>query len=293
MTEHPPGSPQDASRRDPALGLLDRLVRDALDQGYYDAAERRHDGGANEAWAGWAGSRRRLVAAGGLALIGLVLSVAAVQQSAGAPEAAQRKQDLAVAIEDSSARVDDLERQASAQIAEVERLRESALSSGAEGRVLQAEIGRLAPAVGTVDVTGPGVVVTVDDAPPDDEAIASGEPDLGRVLDRDLQVLVNGLWQAGAEAIDINGERLTSLTAIRGAGDAVLVNYRPLVRPYVVTAIGNPATLAADFSAGPGGVEMETLRQTYGVRYELRSQGRLTVPGKPGLSLRYAEEDIR
>ena len=56
----------------------------------------------------------------------------------------------------------------------------------------------------------------------------------GRVLDRDLQELVNGLWAAGAEAVSVDGQRLTARTAIRSAGEAVLVDFRPLSPPYVV-----------------------------------------------------------
>lgn len=289
MTPPSPVATDADPRRDPALGLLDRLVRDALDQGYLDAAARRATHVSGDAPPP---PRRHLGAALGLALIGAVVTVAAVHHYAGAPDAAQRKQDLAAAITAADSRVASLEAQVATATGEVESLRESSLSSGAEGQAAQAEIDRLGPSVGTVAVTGPGVVVTVDDAPPDEQALASGEPDLGRVLDRDLQGLVNGLWGAGAEAVDINGQRLTSLSAIRGAGDAVLVNYRPLVRPYVVTAIGDPSTLEARFSAGPAGVELETLRQTYGVRYELTSRDRVTVPAEPGLTLRYAQEAL-
>ena len=65
---------------------------------------------------------------------------------------------------------------------------------------------------GFAAVTGPGLRVTVDDQP-------QGDPD-GRVRATDLRVLVNGLWQAGAEAIAINGRRLTSLSAIVNSGIA-------------------------------------------------------------------------
>ena len=87
--------------------------------------------------------------------------------------------------------------------------------------------------------TGPGVLVVVDDSP----SAAADARD--RVLDLDLQVLANGLWEAGAEAVAINGHRLSSLTAIRSAGDAITVDYRSLTRPYRVEAIGDPRTLQA------------------------------------------------
>ena len=90
---------------------------------------------------------------------------------------------------------------------------------------------RLGLASGTLPVEGPGLVVRLDDAPPDDaveDPLRGGTPVDGRVQDRDLQDLVNGLWAAGAEAISINDVRLTALTAIRSAGDAVLVDFRLL-----------------------------------------------------------------
>ena len=88
---------------------------------------------------------------------------------------------------------------------------------------------------------GPGVMITVDDAP------SANRDARDRVLDTDLQMLANGLWKAGAEAIDINGHRLSNLTAIRSAGDAITVDYRSLTRPYEVHAIGDPRTLEARF----------------------------------------------
>ncbi|MGO1341870.1 MAG: DUF881 domain-containing protein, partial [Cellulosimicrobium funkei] len=56
----------------------------------------------------------------------------------------------------------------------------------------------------------------------------------------DLQRVVNALWAGGAEAVAINDQRLTGLSAIRSAGDAVLVDLQPLVGPYRVEAIGDP-----------------------------------------------------
>ena len=50
------------------------------------------------------------------------------------------------------------------------------------------------------------------------------------MIARDLQIVVNGLWASGAEAVSVNGQRLTSKAAIRFAGQAILVNYRPLTR---------------------------------------------------------------
>ena len=60
--------------------------------------------------------------------------------------------------------------------------------------------------------------------------------------------MVNALWAAGAEAISINGQRLGPTTAIRFAGEAVLVDFRPVTNPYEISAIGDPDTLPASSS---------------------------------------------
>ena len=77
-------------------------------------------------------------------------------------------------------------------------------------------------------VTGPGITVTLDDSA---DAVSGSDPargssgfEEGRVSAADLQIVSNGLWAAGAEAISINGQRLTTRSAIRFAGQAILVD---------------------------------------------------------------------
>ena len=91
----------------------------------------------------------------------------------------------------------------------------------------------LALGTGFSAVEGRGLRVTVDDQP-------AGDPD-GLVRATDLRVLVNGLWQAGAEAIAINGRRLTALSAIVNADIAIQVNKGPLSPPLDVTRSPKPS----------------------------------------------------
>ena len=117
---------------------------------------------------------------------------------------------------------------------------------------------------GTLGASGPGMVITTDDAP--DDQVGSG----GTILDTDLQALVNGLWTAGAEAISINGHRLTSLTAIRFAGQAITVDNVSLSPPYVVVAIGNPDTLPARLLETDGGQTWLGLQANFGIQFTER-----------------------
>jgi uncharacterized protein YlxW (UPF0749 family) len=125
------------------------------------------------------------------------------------------------------------------------------------------------------------MVVVVDDAPGTNGA---------RVTDEDLRQLVNGAWQAGAEGIAINGHRLTARTAIRSAGSAITVDYRSLLRPYRVEAIGDPKRLPARFADTPGGAWWADAKNNYGLEYDVSSSASLTLPADPGLAVTTARK---
>jgi uncharacterized protein YlxW (UPF0749 family) len=132
-------------------------------------------------------------------------------------------------------------------------------------------------------------VVTVQDAVSAAGSEADSDlTDQGRVQDRDLQIVVNGLWEAGAEAIAINGERLTSLSAIRSAGEAVLVGFRPLSPPYRIQVIGDPQAMQTAFASNLGGQYLQALSSNFGIRSTVEQKDSITVPAAGSLTLRYA-----
>ena len=100
-----------------------------------------------------------------------------------------------------------------------------------------------------------------------------------------LQIVVNGLWSAGAEAISINGQRLTALSAIRSAGQAILVDFRPLSPPYAVSAIGPSDSMRADFAAGSAGTYLHSLEDNYGIDSDILNVSSLSLPASSGLTL--------
>jgi uncharacterized protein YlxW (UPF0749 family) len=127
---------------------------------------------------------------------------------------------------------------------------------------------RLAAQSGFGAVTGPGMVITVDDAP-DGEA----------VRDSDLILLVNGLWAAGAEAISINGKRLTARSAIFNSGAAINLNGPPpLSPPYVVSAIGDNKTMQADLLDTTTGLAFENVADALGFVVTTEKDDDITLP---------------
>ena len=135
--------------------------------------------------------------------------------------------------------------------------------------------------------------ITVNDAP-GSAASAGANPrdqsaaEQGRVQDRDLQTVVNGLWASGAEAISINGQRLTQLSAIRSAGEAILVNFRPLSPPYVISAIGDADPMQALFANGTGGRYLRSLSDNFQIPSQIDDVKSMSLPASSGLTLHSA-----
>jgi uncharacterized protein YlxW (UPF0749 family) len=268
------------------MSLLTNVMDHSLDDGYAEAAERK-------AAAGLRGLPRTLKAklglAAGLVLAAVVVTVGAAQARESAPTLAKEREELINRIQKGTGEADDQQRRVDALRDDVGRMQRDALKThgGAKAELL-------ALLSGSTKVAGPGVKLVVDDAK---EAEASGDgpressgfSDTGRVRDRDMQRVVNGLWESGAEAISVNGQRLTSLSAIRAAGDAILVDNKPLVPPYTVLAVGDGQRLSTAFQDSTDGQYLHVLQQNYGVRTRISAENEVTLPPAPSLIVRTAK----
>jgi uncharacterized protein YlxW (UPF0749 family) len=128
---------------------------------------------------------------------------------------------------------------------------------------------------GLSSVKGEGIEIVINDAAKTD-SLESSDIELARVYDSDLQLLVNALWASGAESIAINEGRLTSTSAIRSAGDAILVNYRPLLPPFVISAIGDK-DLKARLTKHPDYIDLEFVVKTYGLGFNVSENKEITM----------------
>jgi uncharacterized protein YlxW (UPF0749 family) len=269
------------------MSLLTNVTDHALDDGYAEATARRKAEGD-------AGMPRPLKAklglAAGLVLAALVVTVGAAQARITAPVVAKERQELINRVESETKAADKLQSDVDGLRTEVGDQQRKALEKHGGD---QAEL--VALLSGATEVHGPGVKLVVDDAK--DTAQGDGSQpresttfaDTGRVRDRDMQRVVNGLWQSGAEAIAINGQRLTSFSAIRAAGDAILVDNRPLVPPYTVLAVGDGKKLSTDFQDSADGQYLHVLQQNYGIRASISAEGDVRLPAAPSLTVRTAK----
>lgn len=265
-------SPRPPERRDAPSALLARLTRPDHDE-YADAAARGRRA------PGWTALGGFGVA---VALLALLVTVSALRTQAAQSQEEQDRAALVQRIDAEQVQLARTREQAELLAADVESLRTSTAQQGIEAADLQDEVTQLGSEVGTVPVAGPGVRVTVDDA--------RGDLAEGQILDTDLQLLVNGLWESGAEAVAVNGQRLTTLSAIRTAGQAITVNYRSLTPPYLVSAVGDPDELPARLLETRAGAAFTDLQANFGIFFEVEARDDLQLPATIGLAVRRSAE---
>jgi len=105
---------------------------------------------------------------------------------------------------------------------------------------------------GTVETKGPGVIVTLSHPPE--------IPNKTQIKDEDLWAITHELLAAGAEGIAINGQRITSITAIRGVGQRIMINSTYTSAPFHFAAIGDASVMEAALKMKGGLVEYFSTR---------------------------------
>lgn len=269
-----------ARRLDASMSLLIEASTNPLDAGYAEAAARRAHPHAR--------TRRGPAAVALVAVLAVVVGLgtvwAARELRAPEPEVLQARTALQSEIADRRDAAQALAQRNAELAAEVEALSAEALAGG--GTAMLEALAAQGAAVGTVAVGGPGLTVTLTDS----ARAAAGDEQFAdeRVQDLDLQIVANGLWEAGAEAIAINGQRLTAVSAIRSAGQAILVDLVPLVGPYRVEAVGDPAGLETGLARTAAASHLALLTSTYGIGVGTSRADALELPASPVPTLRYA-----
>ncbi len=147
------------------------------------------------------------------------------------------------------------------------------------------------PAAGLTAVHGPGITVTLNDAPrrADGSRPAGANPDDLVVHQQDVQAVVNALWAGGGEAMSIMGVRVISTSAVRCVGNTLLLNGRVYSPPFVITAIGDRAAMHAALDASDGVRAFRQAASDFGLGYQVEDQVDVRVPGFDGsTALQYA-----
>ena len=269
------------------MTLLTTMMERPLDAGYQEAADRREAAGLPKAT-----STQTVLVVVLTLLTGFLFAVAAQSLRPKPTAAAAVKKELVTRIEALQQHGSEQEAKVAALGRQVRDYEALALQQSG-GPDLTSTIKDLEVQAAAVPLRGPGLTLTIDDAASvGGDANAGSRPNSGfqegRVTSGDLQVLVNGLWGAGAEAIAINGHRLSSTAAIRFAGQAIVVDFRPLSRPYVITALGDSQGMQQLFEPSFAGLYLSQLTDQYKIRSTMAAGDSLTVPGDPSARLEVA-----
>lgn len=260
------------------LPLLALVTKQSLDGDYRHVAERRAAAGAR----GPGRPRPTRVTAVVVAVFGLMIVIAAVQTSREAATTEEGRQELIRQI--------NLQRGSLAEAQNsISDLREENAQFGDRADDLEKQLNNVEGALlnnrgsaGFAPVRGPGVRIRVDDS-------LDGSSD-GRVRDEDLALLVDGLFAAGAEAISINGHRLSALSAIRSVGTAIHVRAQPIKPPYDILVIGNPNNLQSLFIESRPGLQWMALRNNYHFVFSMENtESDMTLPASRPPLLRSAQ----
>ncbi len=208
-------------------------------------------------------------------IVGFLAVTAALQPRAASR--AIRRLELADLVRAEDGRV----RMLRGEVRDLEEQIEALEGTGDGSGELDDEVRQLSVSAGTAGLEGPGVVVTLDDSSA--ARSPTGDPNDLVVHERDIQTVVNALWAAGAEAMSVNDERLTAGSAVRCAGNTLLLHGTLHSPPYRIAAIGDQSSLSSAFDSGPGIDRLRTAVDAFGIRLDVEAadvaiEGGLPLP---------------
>ncbi|WP_158564250.1 DUF881 domain-containing protein [Jiangella anatolica] len=167
----------------------------------------------------------------------------------------RRVQELQSRIDDLSSDVEDLTAgQGNSEAAEVDRHTEELL-----------------PAAGLTAVEGPGLTVTLDDAPEADDLSEDSEVNIEDRLvhQQDLEGVINALWAGGAEAVTVMDQRIVWTSTVQCEGPVLLLNGRTFYPPYTISAIGDADAMRDALDAEPKVREYRAWADRVGLTYRV------------------------
>ena len=254
--------------------LLTLITARSMDEDYAHVAQKRAKAGQPPAPA----TRPHWASIVAVAVLGVMAAVVAAQTDREAEVNELSRDALVDRIELQSDRLGDLQR----AVADLTRANRDVASSSTtlQGQLdgIAARVDRAELTTGFAAVHGPGVRITVDNRP--------GVDVNNEIRDEDLATLVDGLWAAGAEAVAINDQRINALGGIRNTGRAVHVNGRPVLAPYVVSAIGDDRSLQARLLQTSQGAAWFLLVNGLDLVYSAENVDDIRLPAAPERALR-------
>lgn len=170
------------------------------------------------------------------------------------------------------------------------KLEMSLANQGSAATALNDELQKTKLLAGLSGVEGPGIALILQDSKIGPAANRQFERENYIIHDVTLQRAINELNASGAEVISINGQRVTSRTAIRCVGPTALVNNVPLASPYEIRAIGDAAAMTGGLTIPDG--FMQFIRSYDPAMARLEKRAKLQVPAYTGTTdFRFAKPE--
>ena len=196
--------------------------------------------------------RRSLVWRVATPVVGLLvgtLFVVSAHNSEGTDLRPGRFTDLASMVRSDASSVDALKKRV-ADIHQQVNLLSGSVNNKQVAKYNRASAQMASPA-GLLPQIGPGVTVTLSDAPSGQEVAPGDNPNLLVVHQQDIQAVVNAMWKGGATAVTVQGQRIVGTTGIRCIGNSVQLQGVPYSQPYVIAAVGDQASIVSEIDRDP------------------------------------------
>ena len=220
-------------------------------------------------------------------LLAGALFVTSALTSDGTDLRAGRYGDLGTVVSQQKEETDQLRAEANSLAEEVNTLSEEV--GGSDVEEVRAAADALRQPAGLLSVKGPGLTISLDDAPEEIVDSADIEVDKLVVHQQDIQAVVNALWAGGAEAMTIQGQRVISTTGIKCVGNTVVLHNVPYSPPYVITAVGNPDAMLTSVNTNPYIEIYLQYVEGYQLGWEVDAHTEVALPAYEGsLDLGYA-----
>ncbi|GAA4910312.1 DUF881 domain-containing protein [Stackebrandtia albiflava] len=231
-------------------------------------APRRARDRVRRAWRDYRSGERRWSAVTVLVLFAAGALLSATASAAGGTSLrAEQDVELRELIPERNAQVQDLTEQYEALGTEVEELAEG-LTDDSGVTAEEERASEWLAAAGLTAVHGPGVQVSLDDAPRVDGRLPHGATvDDVVVHQQDVQAVVNALWAGGAEAMTIMGVRVVSTSAVRCVGNTLLLHGQVYSPPFVIAAIGDRDAMMESLDDAPGVRAFRAAAADFGLGY--------------------------
>jgi uncharacterized protein YlxW (UPF0749 family) len=174
---------------------------------------------------------------------------------------------------------------------QVQALTDQAASRNSEVAAAQADGAQEMASAGLTALEGPGLSVTLDDAPaqPNGAQPSSVAPDNLVIHQSDVQGVVNAMWAAGADGVAIMGQRLIATSAVICVGNTLLLQGRTYSPPFIVTAVGSAGQMRQQLAASYEVQLLKAAVDQFGLTYQVADQRQVNLPAYEGsLDLQYA-----